>query len=147
MTLNTMSEGISLAKKLETESAGVYEALAKRYLEQADVFLAFAKENKRNILNNETTYFGVITDAIEGCFALNINSEDFVINPKILDISSYPELIDQLLIMEEKIIKFYSLAAEQAKPLMADVPRTFMMVAKKRENRKTKLIATLNSSI
>jgi hypothetical protein len=41
--------------------------------------------------------------------------------------------------MEDKIIKFYSDAAQQSKSLMADVPRVFMMVAKKRGNRRAKL--------
>ena len=41
--------------------------------------------------------------------------------------------------MEEKIAQFYADAAEQSKSLMADVPRTFKMVAKKRNDRIPKL--------
>jgi hypothetical protein len=41
--------------------------------------------------------------------------------------------------IEEKIIKFYSDAAEQSKSLMADVPRAFRMVAKKRGRRQSTL--------
>jgi len=46
--------------------------------------------------------------------------------------------------IEEKIIKFYSDAAEQSKSLMADVPRAFKMVAKKRANRQSTLKALLD---
>ena len=41
--------------------------------------------------------------------------------------------------VEEKIIKFYSDAAEQSKPLMADIPRVFTRIAEKRNARVTKL--------
>jgi hypothetical protein len=41
--------------------------------------------------------------------------------------------------IEVKIVKFYSDAAEQSKALMADVPRNFTLVAKKRSNRISKL--------
>jgi hypothetical protein len=45
--------------------------------------------------------------------------------------------------MEEKIINFYQVAAEQSKYLMADIPRSFSMVAKKRTERLTKLKSLL----
>jgi hypothetical protein len=41
--------------------------------------------------------------------------------------------------MEEKILNFYHVAAEQSKHLMADVPRSFTLVAKKRNERIPKI--------
>jgi hypothetical protein len=41
--------------------------------------------------------------------------------------------------MEDKIIDYYTVAAEQSRALMADVPQTFLLVAKKRKARKEKL--------
>jgi len=41
--------------------------------------------------------------------------------------------------MEEKMLEFYGTAAEQSKHLMADVPRSFTLVAKKRSERVPKL--------
>lgn len=143
MIINTTAEGISLAKKLETESGSFYEALAKMFPQGAEMFLAFTKENKKNITNIETTYYSVITDAIEGCFAFNINSDDFVLNTKINDKDSYSEAIKKAVQIEEQIIKYYSLAAEQGRSLMADVPRVFLLVAKKRSDRKSKLESLL----
>ena len=49
--------------------------------------------------------------------------------------ASYADALDRALEIEEKIIKFYSDAAEQSKSLMADIPRAFTLVAKRRDNR------------
>ena len=48
--------------------------------------------------------------------------------------------------MEEKILNFYQVAAEQSKHLMADVPRSFTLVAKKRSERVPKLKALLDQA-
>jgi hypothetical protein len=48
--------------------------------------------------------------------------------------------------MEELILKFYHVAAEQSKHLMADVPRSFTLVAKKRVERVPKLKALLEQA-
>ena len=41
--------------------------------------------------------------------------------------------------IEDKIMRFYSDAAEHSMSLMADVPRNFVIIAKKRRNRIEKL--------
>jgi hypothetical protein len=48
--------------------------------------------------------------------------------------------------MEQKLISFYTDAAEQSKAFMADVPRTFLIVAKKRKSREDKLRALLKET-
>jgi hypothetical protein len=48
--------------------------------------------------------------------------------------------------MEEKILKFYYVAAEQSKHLMADVPTNFTLVARKRNERIPKLKALLDQA-
>jgi len=137
--LHTASEVISFAKKLENESAKFYEDLSQRYAKDVDVLLSFAKENGKNIVQIERAYYGGITDAIEGCFAFNINPDDYVFKTELAEGASYSDALDRAVEMEEKIVKFYSDAAEQSKSLMADVPRAFIMVAKKRGNRVAKL--------
>jgi len=143
MILHTASEGITLAKKLENDSIRFYEELAQRYTKDAETFLSFAKDNKKNITQIERTYYGVITDAIESCFAFNIDPDTYTFNITISEEANYADVVGQALEIEEKIIKFYSDAAEQSKSLMADVPRIFVMVAKKREARGPKLKALL----
>ena len=135
MKLNTCSQVISLTKEFESESAKFYEELSRRYAKDADILLSFAKENRKNIVQIERTYYGVISDAIEGCFAFNIDPDDYAFKTELPEKTSYSDALGKAIEMEEKIIEFYSDAAEQSKSLMADVPRAFVMVAKKRDNR------------
>jgi hypothetical protein len=139
MIIHTCSEGITLSKKLEEDSAALYEAMAKQFSSDAETFLGFAKENKKNVIQTERAYFGVITDAIEGCFAFNLNTDDFTINTGVKAGTSRAAAIKQAVKIEEKIIQYYTEAAEQSAPLMADVPRTFSIIARKRNARLTKL--------
>ncbi len=137
MKLNTCSQVISLTKEFENESAKFYEDLSRRYAKDVDVLLSFAKENRKNIVQVERVYYGVITDAIEGCFAFNLNPDEYTFETKLAEGASYSDALGKAIGMEEKIVKFYSDAAEQSKSLMADVPRAFTMVAKKRDNRRS----------
>lgn len=143
MEINTCSATISFARKLEEDSAKFYEDLAQRHTKDAEVLLSFAGENKKNTVQVERAYYGVISDALEGCFAFNINPDDYVLNTELAEGTSYPEALKKAVEMEEKIIKFYSDAAEQSKSLMADVPRAFTIVAKKRSSRIPKLESLL----
>ena len=138
MELNTASATISFAKKLENESAKFYEDLAKRTKDE-DVFLSFANENRKNVTQIERAYYGVITDAIEGCFAFKISPDEYTFSTELAENSSYSDALDKAIEMEEKIIKFYSDAAAQSESLMADIPRAFRLVIKKRSSRRPKL--------
>jgi rubrerythrin len=143
MKLNTASEVTSFAKKLEEDSANLYEDLSQRYAKDRDVWLSFAKENRKNIVEVERAYYGVISDAIEGCFSFNVDPDDFAFKTELAEGASYAEALEKAMEIEEKVINFYSVAAEQSKSYMADVPRAFMMVAKRRDNRRAKLRALL----
>lgn len=139
MILQTASEGISLAKKLESDSAQFYETLALRYAQSADTFKALAKENKKYVSQIETAYYGVISDAIEGCYAFHLDPDNYVLKFETPAAASFKKALAQAVEVEETIIKFYSDAAEQSKSLMADVPRTFNQISKKRGERLSKL--------
>jgi rubrerythrin len=143
MGINTCSGAISLSREIENQSADFYQALSERYEKEKDFFLAFAKENKKFITQIERAYYGVITDAIEGCFAFDLNPEEFQIKTGLSKETNYSDALKEALAMEEKIINFYRIAAEQSKHLMADVPRSFTLVAKKRGERIPKLKSLL----
>jgi rubrerythrin len=143
MKLHTASETISFAKKLENESARFYEDLCKKYARDEDAFRSFGEENRKNISQAERAYYGVITDAIEGCFAFDVETDEYAFETKLAEKASYADALSQAIEMEEKIIKFYSDAAEQSNSLMADVPRAFKIIAKKRRNRELKLRSLL----
>ncbi len=141
MILQTASEGVSLAKQLENDSAKFYETLAQQFPQGSEIFLALAKENKKNISQIERAYYGVITDAIEGCYAFHLDPDHYALQLELAEGASYADALNQAVKVEEKIIKFYSDAAEQSKSLMADVPRTFSIIARKRGERLDKLKA------
>ena len=139
MELNTASQVISFAKKLEEDGVRFYEGLAQRCTKGRETLLSFAQENRRNVVQIERTYYGVITDALEGCFSFRINPDGYTFKTELAENARYPDALNQAVKMEEKIVEFYSDAAEQSKSLLADVPRVFTMVAKKRGNRISKL--------
>jgi rubrerythrin len=143
MGISTCSGAISLSRELENDSAKFYEELSKRYEQEKDLFLTFARENGKYVSQIERAYYGVITDAIEGCFAFDLNPEDYKIKTPSIKDAGYLDVLKGALAMEEKILKFYQVAAEQSKHLMADVPRSFTLVAKKRNERIPKLKALL----
>ena len=141
--LHTASEVISLSRKLETDSANFYESLAPQYNQAAENFVSFAKENKKFVTQVERAYYGVITDALEGCFAFNLNEDDYSLTTALRDGAEYPDVLKQAVDMEKKISAFYSEAAQQSKSLMADVPRAFVLIARKREGRLAQLDSLL----
>lgn len=143
MKLQTASSVISFARSLEDESAKFYEDLVQRYAKEKDVFLLFAKENKKNVVQIERTYYGVISDAIEGCFAFDIEPDAYAVETVLAEGASYHDALGKAIKLEEKIVKFYTDAAEQSKSLMADVPRAFMLIVKKRAKRGTELRSLL----
>jgi rubrerythrin len=143
MVINTCSQVMSLAKELENESANFYKDLSKKFAKEKDLFLSFAEENGNYVTQIERAYYGVITDAFEGCFAFNIDPEKYSLKRELSEKTSLSDALKRALEIEEKMVQFYSDAAEQSKSLMADVPRSFKIVAKKRGNRQTALRSLL----
>ena len=143
MQLHTASETISFVKDLEERSAKFYEALSHKYAANKDLWLSLAKENRRFAAQIQRAYYSVITDAIEGCFAFDLESEEHTIETGLSENATYSDAVYMALSMEKKIIEFYHTAADQSMSLMADVPRNFKMVTKKRSNRIDKLKSLL----
>jgi rubrerythrin len=143
MKLQTAAEVISFAKKLEDESAEFYENLSQRYPEDKDVLLSLARDNAKYVTQFQRAYYSVISDAIEGCFAFAINPDEYSFETELAENTSYYDALHTALEMEERMIKFYSDAAEQARPLMADVPRAFALIARKRQGREAQLMSLL----
>jgi len=141
--INTCSQAISLSKELEEQSAKFYENFSKRGAEAEDLFFAFAKENGKFVTQVQRAYYGVISDALEGGFAFNMNPELYVLDTELTDETDHGRALAKAVTIEEKIIDFYTTAAEQSKSLMAAVPRAFTLVAKKRSKR----LETLKSLI
>jgi hypothetical protein len=139
MIIHTASEGITLARKLENDSAEFYEDMAKKFTKDAETLRSFAQENKKYISQIDRAYYGVITDAIEGGYAFNLDTDKYILKTEIAGKAGYADALKQALTIEDKITAFYTEAAQQSGALMADVPRTFLLVAKKRAARIVKL--------
>ncbi len=90
-------------------------------------------------MQTERTYFGVISDAIEGCFAFDVEPDKYTLEMALGKNASYSDALGKAIEIEDKIGQFYSDAAEQSKSLMADVPRIFTLIARKRGDRVAKL--------
>ncbi len=141
MNLRTASETLSFIRELEEKAAKFYENLAKRSPENETDFLAFAKENRKYNKQIQMVYQSVITDAIEGCYAFNLNSDDYEFETALAENTTFADALAKAVEIEEKILDFYNVGADQSMSLMADLPRNFKIVVKKRKNR----IPTLKS--
>jgi len=146
MQLNTSASVMSFTRQLETDSSSFYEKMAERYPQAAELFLTFAKENNKYSTMIQRAYYGVITDAIEGCFAFSVETDRYMFEKEPTKELGYADALNQAIDMEQKLMSFYTDAAEQSKAFMADVPRTFLIVAKKRKNREDKLRALLKEA-
>src|SRR3989339_1888615 len=99
MGISTCSGAISLSRELENESAKFYEELSKRYEQDKDLFLTFAKENGKYVTQIQRAYYGVITDAIEGCFAFDLEPEDYKVKAAPSTDANYTEGLKEALAM------------------------------------------------
>jgi rubrerythrin len=145
MKLNTASAIISFCRQLEEDGAQFYENLAQKYSQDGETLLSFAKENRRNIVDIERSYYGVISDALEGCFSFDMDVDNSTFKTELTGGTNYSDILGTAIEIEDRTIEFYLEAAEQSKALMADVPRVFQRVAKKRTERKAKLQSLMAS--
>jgi len=140
MKLNTTSAVISFAKELEDNSVKYYENLIQKYPQNKEIFLSFIKESKKNIVLVQRVYYEGITDAIEGCFSFEgLDTDNYNFDIELLKNTSYSKVLENATKIEEKIQKYYSDSAEMSKSLMADIPRVFERITKKRDKRKIQL--------
>jgi len=139
MNLRTASETLSFIRELEEKAAKFYEDLAGRFPENETDFLAFAKENRKYNKQIQMAYQSVITDAIEGCYAFDLESDNYTFETDLPDNASLAEAAAKALAIEGKILDCYTVGAEQSGSLLADVPRNFKIVLRKRNNRLEKL--------
>ncbi len=142
----TASAVISLAEMLEESSSNFYEQLAQSSPENKDLFLAFAKDGKKNKVLIIRTYQETISDALEACFCfkgldLKAYQIEMIFKPEV----GYPENLRKTVEFEGKAVKFYSEIADASKNLLATVPRAFRKVAENRNARKLKLESILQN--
>lgn len=140
MELNTMAAVMSFVSKIENDTSSFYQDYADKYHELKEIFLFWAKENKKFEKTVKQTYFGVITDAIESNFSFgDLNTDNFrfeTILPENANLNTAKKRAQEI---EDTIKDFYLKAAQLSEGLMADIPRLFIKIAKKREERSRSL--------
>ena len=140
MQLQTASQVINFAVELEDKSVEFYEDLAEKFKQYKEVFLSFVKENKKNKLLVQRVYNEVVSDALETGFSFeDLGVDDYLIEINLAEDVSLPDVLKKALDIEAKIERFYVNAAKKSKSFLADVPRVFEKIGKKRGERKEKL--------
>jgi rubrerythrin len=140
MKIQTTSAALSLGRELEETSAKFYEDLAAKFPQGKDAFLVYAKENRKNVAQVERAYFGMISDALEGCYAFDMESDGYPIETDLAKGASYAQALAAAREVEKVIIKFYNDAAVQCEGLMAEMPRLFVLIGRKKSERLAKLV-------
>lgn len=141
MKLNTMAAVMTFVSSIENDSLSFYQENADRYPELKDTFLSWVKENKRFEKQVKQTYFGVITDTLESNFAFEgLDTDDYDFEPKLLEDAGLADALQKAGKIEDTIKSFYLKAAQLSEGLMADIPRLFKKIAKKREDRTSVLV-------
>jgi hypothetical protein len=136
MKLNTMAGVMSFVSKIENDSASFYRNYAEKYPELESIFLSWNKENSKFEKNVKRTYFGVITDTLESNYAFQgLDTDDYNFETQLPENVDSSEAGKKAREIEETIKNFYLKAAQLSDGLMADIPRLFRKIAKKREER------------
>ena len=136
MKLNTMAAVMSFVSKIENDSASFYRNYAEKYPELESIFLSWNKENSKFEKNVKRTYFGVITDTLESNYAFQgLDTDDYNFETQLPENVDSSEAGKKAREIEETIKNFYLKAAQLSDGLMADIPRLFRKIAKKREER------------
>src|SRR4030042_4867751 len=123
MRLNTAAQVISLARELEEDGARFYETLARSDEADREMWLAFARENKKTMAQVQMAYYGVISDAIEGCFTFDMDPGEYTTEARLEEGATRSERLKLAAGMEERTLRIYTVAGEQAKASRAGVPR------------------------
>ena len=135
MLLSTTSEVISFIRKMEEQGAEYYENAAAIVADKSQLFRGFAEENRKFVKQVERTYYGVISDALEGGFAFSISRNEYDIELSRGSQNDLMAVMETALEIEVKILRLYEEAARQSQQLMADIPRVLTLVARKRKPR------------
>lgn len=142
MKLTTASEVVRFAGEIEEKREKFYRELSEKFPEKKDIFVLFARENRKNKISVQRAYQGVVSDALETGFSFKeFDVEDYLFDASVEENVDFSAALKKAAQIEDKAYRFFLTAAEKSKGLLADVPRTFERIARKTEERKGKLTA------
>jgi hypothetical protein len=141
----TTSAIMSYSEKLEEQSTVFYKTLARRFMDQQDLFLRFSKECKKNKTHLLRTYQETISDALEATFSFEaLEFPDIEYDSLMNEEVSFSDVVKGAAAIENQAAEFYTLVADQAQSLLATIPRAFTRVAKARRSRSETLLELLD---
>jgi len=146
LDLYTASAIMSLYGKLEEQSARFYEDLAanERYSEGGEVFLAFAREDKRHRGMMLRAYQETITDAFEVVHSFSgLRESDYRIDTELTEDLSYSDILRRAAEVEERIYRFCVDVSEKSRELLDDLSHAFEGVAERKASRRLRLESLL----
>jgi hypothetical protein len=138
MELNTAGSFITYISKIEQESADLYARWAEQHDELGELFLTFAKENRKNEKAVKGAYYSVVSDALETNFCFKGLRVD-VEMPRLSEKAPASAAVQASIDLEDSIQVFYTKAAQSCKAFLADVSRAVERVARLRRARLEKL--------
>lgn len=132
----TASAIMTYTADLEDRSAALYGELSARYPEQAKLFSRCAKDCAKHQTQLVRTYQETVTDALETGFSFEgIVLRDYAVETALPGGSDLAADLAVAVALEEQAIAFYEIVAERSASLLATIPRAFLRVAKKRQQR------------
>jgi hypothetical protein len=137
--LKTATAVINLADELENKLTLFYTEASKIHSEHKDMFLTFCKENAKYVKNIKRTYYGAITDAIEGGFAFDLNPDNYFFEVVLQGDEDFDAIKKEAYKIETLIIQFYEKAAAQSKYTMSDMARVFLRTSRDKKERLDKI--------
>ena len=136
----TASAVMSLAQRLEEDSAAFYRQLAQRWPEHAELFLEFAKECEKSKIHLTRTYQETITDALEACFCFEgMDLESHWAEAATAADLGLGDAIAVAVGLEDRASVFYQEVAQRSQSLLATIPRAFLRASRVRDKRKSEL--------
>ena len=138
MDLNTSASVISYISDFENKSAQLYEKWAQNYDDLKEIFLTFAKENRKNEKRIRRSYYNIVSDALETNFCFKGLKADIILPLSTSEISK-SRLLQTCISFEKSIHSFYLESAKMSRNLLADVQRALDYAAKLRKSRLEKL--------
>ena len=143
----TASAVISFVERLEGDSAGLYEQLARRFEAYRDRFLTFARDSEKDRVLVVRTYRETITDALEACFSFEgLDLADFAVETALAEDAGLAEALAAAIALERKACALYRDVAQRSQSLLATIPGAFKRVAKRRGRRTLELEAMLEAA-
>lgn len=133
--LRTCSQAIDFSQQLEEASASFYEQHAGGDSEISELFALFSTQNRKLATSIKRAYFSSISDAIEGCFAFQLEQDNYGIGALLSEPANPGEAVARAIELEQTIARYYRDASEQSKALLPEVSRSFAVAASRRTSR------------